>query len=231
MLIDSFRTHSLRIINSDEREIEGIVSAQMVDNHGEVMVQKFLLKHLQRMLDDNLAPIMLEHSNKAVGHWLEFWATTAEYMGREYPSIGGRGKLLKNRVVADEVWGKVEREELQGLSVGARTTSAPVRVDGRVVTVLRVDDAYEVSLCRKPVVPVARLYAVADVAKAMVADSVDAYSVVERDGQQLMVVQCEGIQCMVQDNTQDILGVRDRVKAWGVVRGMSAYNSGYALAE
>lgn len=155
---------ALKIIDSTERRIRGIISAEVLDSRGTVIVQSDLFKALDAMLRRGMAPMMLEHAVPIIGEWTKFWRTKLKIptTGMVVDAVMGDGQLYRDMYSADQVWEQVKNGELTGISMhSGALRSQGVNMKNETRTVMKPIESYEVSLCKIPSVSVARILGIA----------------------------------------------------------------------
>lgn len=155
------RSQVLQVIDSKDRRISGIVSAEVLDSQKRFMPHIDLLKTLQAMIRRDMAPMLFEHAMPIVGKWTKFWRTTLKSStGKMIDAILGDGQLFTDMVSADDAWQKIKSGEITGLSTHAGALRTP-KIVNTTASILKPIESYEVSLCKVPSIAVARILGVA----------------------------------------------------------------------
>ena len=167
-------TKSLEIENSDERIFKGIVSVEVPDKDGEILVIDDMHEALLTWLNRG-GPISDTHSNRIVGQGLQVEKFMIEAEdGNKYPAIMMKGKIFRNKGKDYEldrmIWEKIKSGEYKGLSFGGATTSArePVNApDGTLAYRIKDLEGYEVAVCKEPANQMALFVDINHVAKSI----------------------------------------------------------------
>jgi len=161
-------TKSLTAKDSDRRLFEGLLTVEMVDKQNEITIVDELIKALPIWIARG-APISDTHSNRIVGHGINFEKTTVDDGDNIYPAILIQGEIFKDYELDDEIWEKIKDGTYKGLSFGGATKAdrQPIRnKDGTISYALSDLEHYEVAVCEDPAVPLALILDYNQVAKA-----------------------------------------------------------------
>jgi len=140
----------------------GIVSAEIKDATGGIMMQDSLFNSLNDMLNRR-APLAVKHNSVNIGEWVGFTMGEAIYEGERVKAIYGKAEL-DNTLAAKHIWQQVKNEELNGLSIrGIGTT----HFEPGKPPIYENTETYEVSLVRVPSVPIAFVTDIYDQVKSL----------------------------------------------------------------
>lgn len=155
--------------DSSERFFTGILTVQMKDKQGEILIVDELMKVLPIWMLRG-APLTDTHSNRVIGKGINYAKTIVKgENGETFPAIEITGVIYKNYKLDDDIWKRMQSGEYRGLSFGGATKSdrEPVTYsDGSLAYNLKDLEHYEVAVCRDPAVPLALITGMHGLAKA-----------------------------------------------------------------
>lgn len=193
-----FVTKSLKVTDEKKRTFSGILSAEMVDKQGEIMVIDELMKVLPIWLKRG-APISDTHSNRILGRGTDFRKLKIkDYNGESYDAVEIDGYIFDDYELDRDIWEKMKSGEYKGLSFGGSTKSdrvPKVMKDGRLAYQLIDLEQYEVAVCREPAVPLAIFTKLNNFAKAV--NSTDKQLNYTKKGDEVRI-QCTNMGCYVE---------------------------------
>jgi len=156
--------YKLEIIDQDERIIKAWATVEVKDSQGDIIPIEEVAKIMPIIMDRG-GLVMYKHSNKPVGKILG-WEI------REHPETGKPGLLLTIKIfdhysIDDEVWEKIKKGIIKGISFGGIAKGAEWTKDeeGNPVRVLRDIEGLEFSLVEEPANPYAKIIAINELAK------------------------------------------------------------------
>lgn len=193
-------TKSLKIEEKNgDRWFTGILTVEMKDRQGEILVISELMKVL---------PIWLErggiltdtHSNRHVGRGINYQKVKVRGEdGAQYDAIEITGKIFKNYQLDNDIWEKMKDGEYRGLSFGGATKSDRIPTvwkDGSIAYKLMDLEHYEVAICREPAVPLALITNLNTLAKS-IQKSNNTIAYTKRNNEQICI-QCTNVGCYVE---------------------------------
>ena len=206
-----FITKDLVIKSEEERTIQGIVTAEIVDKQGEITIRDALLKAIKKYMKNTNRSMSDTHTNRTVGQWNK--AYPVEIVDLDDNKIAGivvEGHIFKGTKMYDDIWNKIKAGIYRGLSFGGATNSDRVPVpqkDGKIAYQLKDLDVYEIAICQEPAVPWAIVTSFNQLAKAYTSKEIQDMKVFEKDDQ--VVIQCDNHVCYVNQTTDTIVDYGD----------------------
>lgn len=199
----NFVTKSLTLeeTKSGDRIFKGVLSVEMKDRQGEIMVIDELMKVVGTWLKrgGNLSDT---HSNRHIGKGLNYQRVKIkDHDGSVYDGIEITGMIFKDYELDDDIWNKMKSGEYKGLSFGGATKSDRIPTiwkDGSVAYKLVDLEMYEVAVCKEAAVPLAIITDVNMLAKSIKKHSKQ-FSYHKRDDG--VVIQCTNMGCIVEKSS------------------------------
>lgn len=154
--------------DSSERFFTGLLTVQMKDKQGEILIVDELMKTLPIWMKRG-GFISDTHSNRIIGKGINYAKTVIKDNGQTYQAIEITGVIFKDYKLDDDIWRRMQSGEYRGLSFGGATKSdrEPVTYsDGSLAYNLKDLEHYEVAVCRDPAVPLALITGIHTLAKA-----------------------------------------------------------------
>ena len=203
-----FVTKDFIIKSDDDRTVQGVVTAEIVDKQGEITIRNHLLKAIKKYMKNSNRSMSDTHTNRVVGQWDK--AYPVDIIDLEDNKIAGivvEGHIFKGTKMYDDIWNKIKARIYRGLSFGGSTNSDRVPVtqkDGMIAYQLKDLDVYEIAICQEPAVPWAIVTSFNQLAKAYSSKEIRDMKVFEKDNDQV-VIQCDNNVCYVNQTTDTIL--------------------------
>lgn len=169
LFVNQLITKSLIVSkDSSERFFTGLLTVQMKDKQGEILIVDELMKTLPIWMKRG-GFISDTHSNRIIGKGINYAKTTVKDNGQTFQAIEITGVIFKDYKLDDDIWRRMQSGEYRGLSFGGATKSdrEPVTYsDGSLAYNLKDLEHYEVAVCRDPAVPLALITGIHTLAKA-----------------------------------------------------------------
>jgi len=192
-------TKSFNITDPERRLFTGILSVEMKDKQGEIMVIDELMKVLPIWMKRG-APMSNTHTNQIVARGLNFQRVTIkDHEGNSYPGVEIMGEVYKDYQLDNDIWEKMKSGEYKGLSFGGATKADRIPTiwkDGSVAYKLVDLEQYEVAICKDAAVPLAFITDVNTLAKS-ISKSGKTIGYVAKNNNEICI-RCDNVGCYVE---------------------------------
>lgn len=198
-------TKSFNITDPERRLFTGILSVEMKDKQGEIMVIDELMKVLPIWMKRG-APMSNTHTNQIVAKGLNFQRVTIkDQEGNSYPGVEIMGEVYKDYQLDNDIWEKMKSGEYRGLSFGGATKADRIPTiwkDGSVAYKLVDLEQYEVAICKDAAVPLAFITDVNTLAKS-ISKSGKTIGYVAKNSNEICI-RCDNVGCYVEKSIEPI---------------------------
>lgn len=185
-------THKLEAAKIDEdnppRRVTAKISAEIVDNEGEVMLQYSLYNALK----GREIMMSLDHADVQIGTWYHHTRTVTQYNRQEVPSVVSDGVIDTDTQTANRIWQYIKDGKELPVSVSAETRpKIMVAANGQHYKALEVVKVWAITVGepgRSGEVPIARIIDHERSAKLQL--SPDQYREINCDGKMMCEVNC-----------------------------------------
>ena len=196
-------------ITKNDRLVEGILTAEVLDKQDEITVRDSLSKAMPIWMKRG-APLSDQHTNRIIGKGLSFENVEIDDHGTLIAGLKIQALVYKDNPVDDLVWSHVLSKRYKGFSYGGitRTAKMPVKKeDGTMSYKLSDIDVLEVALCPNPSCPLAVITDFNSLAKSYTVDELSAMNAEVRkiDNVDHVVVKCDKNICFVEKSSRIML--------------------------